>query len=117
MRRCVRVGGWVGGWVGGGWREGSRAWRVRACRLESGWQGRAGRVGRAAPGVPTALAPCAQAVLYFRRALKLDRNYLAAWTLMGHEYVELKNPPAAIGGQAHALLAGIKSYLCPVQLV
>ncbi len=38
-----------------------------------------------------------QAVLYFRRALKLNRHYLSAWTLMGHEYVEMKNPPAAIG--------------------
>lgn len=34
---------------------------------------------------------------YFRRALKLSRHYLSAWTLMGHEYVEMKNPPAAIG--------------------
>jgi hypothetical protein len=38
-----------------------------------------------------------QAVQYFRRALKLNRHYLSAWTLMGHEYVEMKNPPAAIG--------------------
>ena len=38
-----------------------------------------------------------QAVLYFRRALRLDAAYLSAWTLMGHEYVELQNPPAAIG--------------------
>lgn len=38
-----------------------------------------------------------QAVTYFRRALKLSRQYLSAWTLMGHEYVEMKNPPAAIG--------------------
>ena len=38
-----------------------------------------------------------QAVTYFRRALKLSRQYLSAWTLMGHEYVEIKNPPAAIG--------------------
>lgn len=42
-------------------------------------------------------ARAAQAVLYFRRALKLNRHYLSAWTLMGHEYVEMKNPPAAIG--------------------
>lgn len=35
--------------------------------------------------------------MYFRRALKLNRNYLSAWTLMGHEYVEMKNTPAAIG--------------------
>ena len=31
-----------------------------------------------------------KAVLYFRRALKLNRHFLSAWTLMGHEYVELK---------------------------
>lgn len=37
-----------------------------------------------------------KAVVYFRRALMLDRNFLAAWTLMGHEYVELKNTQAAI---------------------
>lgn len=36
--------------------------------------------------------------MYFRRALKLNPQYLSAWTLMGHEYVEMKNPPAAIGG-------------------
>lgn len=38
-----------------------------------------------------------KAVEYFRRALKLNRNYLSAWTLMGHEYVEMQNPHAAIG--------------------
>ena len=38
-----------------------------------------------------------QAVLYFRRALRLDRTYMSAWTLMGHEFVELKNSPAAVG--------------------
>lgn len=37
-----------------------------------------------------------KAVVYFRRALRLDQSYLPAWTLMGHEYVELKNPPGAI---------------------
>lgn len=37
-----------------------------------------------------------KAVVYFRRALMLDRNFLSAWTLMGHEYVELKNTQAAI---------------------
>jgi len=35
--------------------------------------------------------------MYFQRALKQDRRFLNAWTLMGHEYVEMKNPPAAIG--------------------
>lgn len=37
-----------------------------------------------------------KAVKYFRRATQLDRTYLAAWTLMGHEYVEMKNSHAAI---------------------
>lgn len=32
----------------------------------------------------------------FRQALKLDRGYLTAWTLMGHEYVEMSNTHAAI---------------------
>eukprot|EP00729_Bicosta_minor_P000293 gene293-34886_t len=44
-----------------------------------------------------------KAVLYFRRALKLDRKYLAAWTLMGHEYLELKNAPAAIEAYRRAV--------------
>ena len=34
--------------------------------------------------------------MYFRRALTLDRNFLPAWTLMGHEYMEMKNTHAAI---------------------
>ena len=45
-----------------------------------------------------------RAVQYFRRALRLNPHYLSAWTLMGHEYVELKNPPAAIGALRCAFL-------------
>jgi anaphase-promoting complex subunit 8 len=41
-------------------------------------------------------------VLHFQRALKLDRNYLQAWTLMGHEYLEMKNTPAAIAAYRRA---------------
>ena len=37
-----------------------------------------------------------KAVMYFRRALTLDRTFLSAWTLMGHEFVEIKNSHAAI---------------------
>lgn len=44
-----------------------------------------------------------QAVSYFRRALKLNRSYLAAWILMGHEYVELKNTHAAIESYRRAV--------------
>jgi hypothetical protein len=44
-----------------------------------------------------------KAILYFRRALKLDRAYLSAWTLMGHEYVEIKNTNAAIASYRRAV--------------
>ena len=30
-------------------------------------------------------------------------GYLAAWTLMGHEYVEMKNPKAAIYAYRHTV--------------
>lgn len=45
----------------------------------------------------------AKAVLYFRRALKLNPNYLSAWTLMGHEFMEMKNSNAAIQSYRHAI--------------
>lgn len=37
-----------------------------------------------------------KAALYFQRALKLSPRCLGAWTLMGHEYMEMKNTSAAI---------------------
>jgi len=46
-----------------------------------------------------------KAVTYFRRALKINRNYLAAWTLLGHEYLELKNTHAAV--EAYRKAVGI----------
>ena len=52
------------------------------------------------------LSVLCQAVTYFRRALKLSRQYLSAWTLMGHEYVEMKNPPAAIGDTSRPTASG-----------
>ncbi|KAM0018858.1 putative tetratricopeptide-like helical domain superfamily [Helianthus debilis subsp. tardiflorus] len=44
-----------------------------------------------------------KSVMYFKRALKLDKNYLSAWTLMGHEYVEMKNTPAAVDAYRRAV--------------
>ncbi|KAL6583875.1 anaphase-promoting complex component apc8 [Orobanche minor] len=44
-----------------------------------------------------------KSVMYFRRALKLNKNYLSAWTLMGHEYVEMKNTSAAIDAYRRAV--------------
>lgn len=44
-----------------------------------------------------------KAILYFKRALLLNRDYLPAWTLMGHEFVELKNSHAAIEAYRKAI--------------
>ncbi|KAK7063860.1 TPR-region domain-containing protein [Favolaschia claudopus] len=40
---------------------------------------------------------------YFRRAIELDRTCSAAWTLMGIEYLEMLNAPAAIESFRRAL--------------
>lgn len=37
-----------------------------------------------------------KAIMYFRRALTLNKACTNAWTLMGHEFVEMKNSHAAI---------------------
>merc|ERR1719343_1221117 len=37
-----------------------------------------------------------RSVTYFQRALWLNRNFTPAWILMGHEFMEMKNTPAAI---------------------
>ena len=52
-----------------------------------------------------------KAILYFKRALKLESRYLSAWTLMGHEYVELKNPAAAV--EAYRKAVG-HTYILPL---
>ena len=51
-----------------------------------------------------------KAVIYFRRALTLDKNFLSAWTLMGHEYVEMKNTHAAIESYRRAVDLNRKDY-------
>eukprot|EP00898_Chlorokybus_atmophyticus_P000194 jgi/Chlat1/1175/Chrsp113S01639 len=51
-----------------------------------------------------------KAVTYFQRALKLDRRYLSAYTLMGHEYVELKNTAAAIEAYRRAVDVNARDY-------
>ena len=37
-----------------------------------------------------------RAILSFQRALRLNPKFLSAWTLMGHEYVELRNTSSAV---------------------
>lgn len=51
-----------------------------------------------------------KSVVYFRRALKLNKNYLSAWTLMGHEYVEMKNTPAAVDAYRRAVDINPRDY-------
>jgi len=51
-----------------------------------------------------------KAVLYFQRALKLNPHYLSAWTLMGHEFMEMKNTNAAIQSYRQALEVNRRDY-------
>ncbi|KAL8846475.1 MAG: hypothetical protein Q9221_008441 [Calogaya cf. arnoldii] len=51
-----------------------------------------------------------KAIMYFRRALTLDRNFLSAWTLMGHEYIEMRNTHAAIESYRRAVDINRKDY-------
>jgi len=51
-----------------------------------------------------------KAVVYFQRALKLDRRFLSAWTLMGHEFVELKNTAAAVEAYRRAVDINPKDF-------
>ena len=36
------------------------------------------------------------AVVYFQRAVRLDKNNHSAWILLGHEFIELKNHSMAV---------------------
>jgi anaphase-promoting complex subunit 8 len=51
-----------------------------------------------------------KAIVSFQRALKLDRNYLSAWTLMGHEFLELGNTYAALESYRRAIDVNPKDY-------
>jgi len=66
-----------------------------------------------------------KAVLYFQRALKLNPGYLSAWTLMGHEYMELKQTSAAIRAYRQAigqfsvrfhLLSFMSTFKCTIDI-
>ena len=52
-----------------------------------------------------------KAVIYFKQSLRLNPEYVAAWTLLGHEYIELKNTSAAI--EAYRRATG-KNILCKI---
>jgi len=44
-----------------------------------------------------------KAALYFQRALKLNPKFVSAYTLMGYEYMEMKNINQAIQCYRNAL--------------
>ena len=60
-----------------------------------------------------------KAVMYFHRALKLNPQYLSAWTLLGHEFMEMKNTNGAIHSyrQAIGMMLYIKTYLAEKQIL
>ncbi|XP_014779222.1 cell division cycle protein 23 homolog [Octopus bimaculoides] len=51
-----------------------------------------------------------KALLYFQRALKLNPHYLSAWTLIGHEYMEMKNITAAIEAYRQAIEVNSRDF-------
>lgn len=51
-----------------------------------------------------------KAALYFSRAIDLDKNFLPAYTLLGHEYLELKNVTKAIEAYNRAVRINKRDY-------
>ena len=51
-----------------------------------------------------------KAIVYFRRALRLNNSFLSAWTLMGHEFVEMRNTAAAIEAYRNAVAISPSDY-------
>eukprot|EP00927_Polykrikos_kofoidii_P069808 TRINITY_DN6544_c0_g1_i1.p1 TRINITY_DN6544_c0_g1~~TRINITY_DN6544_c0_g1_i1.p1 ORF type:complete len:625 (-),score=108.34 TRINITY_DN6544_c0_g1_i1:286-2160(-) len=51
-----------------------------------------------------------KSVTYFQRALYLNRNFTPAWILMGHEFMEMKNTPAAIDAYRTAVNINQRDY-------
>ena len=51
-----------------------------------------------------------RAIIYFGRALHLNRKMVAAWTLMGHEYIELRNTSAAVSCYREAIDINSSDY-------
>eukprot|EP00971_Amphidinium_carterae_P327066 6458226-Amphidinium_carterae.2 len=51
-----------------------------------------------------------KSVTYFQRALSLNRQFTPAWILMGHEFMEMKNTPAAIDAYRTAVNINQRDY-------
>jgi anaphase-promoting complex subunit 8 len=51
-----------------------------------------------------------KAIMYLERVLKLDPNYHNAWTLLGHEYVEIGDTHSAVACYRHATAGNPSDY-------
>lgn len=51
-----------------------------------------------------------KSVTYFSRAISLNRSFTPAWILMGHEFMEMKNTPAAIHAYRTAVSTNQRDY-------
>ncbi|KAI0817927.1 anaphase promoting complex subunit 8 [Xylaria sp. FL0064] len=51
-----------------------------------------------------------EAIIYFRRALVLDRRFSPVWTLLGHEYLKLENSHAALSFYLRAISLNKQDY-------
>ncbi|KAG0018799.1 anaphase-promoting complex component apc8 [Entomortierella chlamydospora] len=51
-----------------------------------------------------------KAVVYFKKALRFNRSYSSAWTLLGHEYLEMKNTYAAVESYRRAVDYNHRDY-------
>lgn len=51
-----------------------------------------------------------KAIMYFQRALRLNSRCISAWTLMGHEFVELRNTAAAVQCYRKAVDVSSRDY-------
>ena len=64
-----------------------------------------------------------RAITYFQRGLRVNPHFLSAWTLMGHEYVELHNTAAAVACYREAIAVSESDYrawygtLCPLHIL
>lgn len=51
-----------------------------------------------------------KAATYFKRAISLDRGFLPAYILLGHEFLELKNVPSSIESYNQAIQINPRDY-------
>lgn len=51
-----------------------------------------------------------KSVTYFQRALSFNRNFIPAWILMGHEFMEMKKTPAAIDAYRTAVSINRRNF-------